>query len=127
MSRLHYNYLLESTVKKIHPKGRILVIVLLCRDTNNPGYTAHPAFRVSRTQTVHSLRMLRACGLTLQVVTITHYGFEHDGFWSESVWICTQHAGSDCWTKARYKSSALLIELHRNIAACVQVPEHYFW
>lgn len=65
---LYCNYLLYRTVKKIDPKGPILVF--LGKEIPIPGYTAHPTFRVSRTQIVHLFRVVWACELV--GVTVYH-------------------------------------------------------
>ena len=56
--RVYCNYLLESVVKKIRPKGRILRRdCCVGYSPQNPGYTVHPTFRVSRTLSVLPFRV----------------------------------------------------------------------
>lgn len=122
------NYLLKKYSKKNTPQRAYLKERLLCRVLSSKPRIHSPS-HISCIADAEFSSLSGSVGqrINLQAVTITHYGFEHDSFWSESVWICTQHAGSYCWTKARNKSSALVIKLDRNIAARVQVPKHYFW
>ena len=80
-------YGVEILAKKIAPEGAKLVGRDFCvrNSPQNPGYTAHPTFRVSRM--LDSQPRLRWASSYLQSVTITHYSLKHDAFWSELIQI----------------------------------------
>jgi len=63
----------------------MLVSFFVSGNLPNPGYTAHPAFRVPRT--LYSQHEAKAGQRNLQSVTITHHSLQHDAFWSELIQI----------------------------------------
>jgi len=79
-------YSADNVAKKIAPKGaKLMISFFVSGNLPNPGYTAHPTFRVSRM--LDSQPRLRWASSYLQSVTITHYSLEHDAFWSELIHI----------------------------------------